>query len=88
MDSGALLIVFLKVALDVGTVAHLPHQRSLKRCGRIDAAVLEQMVHRDDFGDDRDVLSRVERHADLRQLDVEDRRRLGVEAGAVRADAS
>ena len=39
------------------------------------------MVHRDDLGDHRDVLAGIERDGDARDLDAEDRRRLGLEAG-------
>jgi hypothetical protein len=41
------------------------------------------MIHRDHFGDHRDVLSRIEKHFDLRQFNPENRRRLRVEAGPV-----
>src|SRR5262245_36719688 len=41
------------------------------------------MIHRDHFGHDRDVLSRIERDTNLGQLDVENRRDLRVEPGAV-----
>ena len=63
--------------------AHLLHQTLVESLGRIDAAVFEEMVHRDHFRDDRDVLARIERNANLRQLDFENRRHFGVEPGAI-----
>src|SRR5947208_915085 len=80
---GSLLIVFRKISQDVGGLTHLAHQPLVKSLGRIDAAVLQQVVEGDDFGDHGDVLPWIERDANLRELDVEDRRRHRVEARSV-----
>src|SRR5262249_26137532 len=77
------LIVLLQVLRHVPRCTHLAHQSFVEPLGGIDAAVLEQMVHRDDFRDDRDVLARVERHADFRKLDVQDRGHLSIETCAL-----
>src|SRR4051812_41089119 len=79
----SLLIVFCKISQHVSGLAHLAHQPLVESLGGIDSAVLQQMVEGDDFGDDCDVLPRIERDANLWQLDVEDRRRFRVEARSV-----
>src|SRR4051812_46605663 len=82
-EEASLLIVFLKVLLQVGTTAHLSHEPFIEALGGIDAAVLEQVVHGDDFGDHGDVLSRVERHAHHRDADIKDYLGVAVQARAV-----
>src|SRR4051812_10625522 len=82
--SAALLIVFLQVAPHFARRAHLLLKALVEALRRIDAAVFEQMIQSDDFGDDGNVLSRVERNADLGNLDVEDGRRLAIESRAIR----
>src|SRR3954464_2206670 len=66
------LIVFTQVLVDCRLVAHLLDQRLVEPLGRIDTAPLEKMVHGNDLGDDGDVLSRIERHGDLRDGDADD----------------
>src|SRR5687768_10883791 len=78
-----LLIVLLQVLAHVRRLAHAPHQPLVERVRGVHPAVAQQVVHRDHLGDHRDVLSRVERHADLRERDAEDLRRLAVEPRAV-----
>src|SRR5678815_2153951 len=79
----SLLIVFLEIARHVVSPAHLPHEPFVETFGGIHAAVLQQVIHRDHFGDHRDVFARVERHTHHRYVDVEDALRLAIETGAV-----
>src|SRR5439155_20198890 len=72
-----------QIAADFGCGAHCLHQTVIETLGRIDTAVLEQMVHRDHFGDDGDVLPRIEGDGDLRQGNVQDRGALAIQPGAV-----
>ena len=51
--------------------------------GGVDAAPLEQVMHRDHLGDHRDVLAGIERDRDPRQRDAEDVGRLAVEPRAL-----
>src|SRR3954471_20350743 len=83
MTKGELLIVLLQVAAHVGRRAHLLLEALVESRRRIHAAVLEQVIQRDHLGDHRDILARIERNADLRQLDVEDCGRLTIEARAI-----
>src|SRR5688500_3385195 len=82
-DDAGSLIVFLKVLPHFGRSAHFRDQALVEPLRRIDAAVLEQMIHRDHFADDRDVLARIQQHANLGQLDIENLRRLAVEPRAI-----
>src|SRR5215831_15642706 len=79
----SLLIVLLQICRHVQRSTRLAHQPLVESLRRVDAAVPEEMVHRDDFRDNRDVLARIERHANLGQLDVENRRGFGVQACAI-----
>src|SRR5437762_14080906 len=64
--SGTSLIVVLQIPGEVDARwAHLVQESRVECLCGVDAAVLEQMVHRDDFGDDRDVLAGIQWHADL-----------------------
>src|SRR5437867_6654752 len=78
-----LLIILLQVPSNLGCGAHRLEQTLVEALRSIDTAVLQQMIHRDHFGDNGDVLSRVEGHGDLREGDVEDRRSLAVETRSV-----
>src|SRR4051812_2916448 len=81
-DSGS-LNVFDQVLPNVNGFAHPADEALVERLGRIHAAVAQEMVHRDDFSDHGDVFPGVQEHLDLRQLDAEDRRRLGIEPRTV-----
>src|SRR5437868_14655918 len=59
------LIVFLQVLSHLGRVAHLLDQSLVETLGRINAAVFQQVVHRDDLADHRDVLAGIQQHARL-----------------------
>src|SRR5665647_859141 len=50
------LMVLAQVALYVGLVSHLLDERRVESLGGGDAADVEQMMHRDHFGDHGDVL--------------------------------
>src|SRR5688500_7930075 len=78
-----LLIVLHQVLAHVGLATHLRDQSIVEPFRRIDAAVAQQQVERDHLGEHGDVLARVERHADLRDLDLEDRGALEVEPRAL-----
>src|SRR5260370_36844595 len=67
------LIVLLEVLLDVGARAHPLEEPLVERPRRVHARVAQQVVHRDDFADDGEVLPRAEvavdqRHWNLQQL--------------------
>src|SRR2546423_3220102 len=87
--SGALLdlslMVFLQILANVVRCRsfHAPHQAVIERLGGVDAGVAQQVIKRDDLGDHGDVLSWVQENGDFRQLDVENRGGLNVEAGAL-----
>src|SRR6185503_16587618 len=57
----ALLIVTFEISGDIALPAHLTNQTLVEPFGGIDAAVFEEMVHRDHLGDNRDVLAGIER---------------------------
>src|SRR5258705_214958 len=77
------LIVLLEVLLQLTLFTHAADQPVVERVRRIDAAVAQQVIHRDHFADHRQVLARVQRNRDEGHLDVEDIGFLKVEAGAV-----
>src|SRR5258705_12217951 len=79
------LMVLTQVAIDLGLVAHLLDQRLVETLGGIDAAPLEEMMHRDHLGDHGDVLSRIEGNRDARDRHAKDGRRLAVESRALDA---
>src|SRR3990172_1348072 len=64
----ALLIVLGQVFAQLALFRHPLEQSGVERLGGVHPAVAQQMVHRDHFGNDRDVLPRVERHRDEREL--------------------
>src|SRR3972149_10808424 len=64
----ALLIVLGQVLAQLALFRHPLEQSGVERLGGVHPAVAQQMVHRDHFGNDRDVLPRVERHRDEREL--------------------
>src|SRR5262245_33855435 len=68
---GSLLIVLLKIPIHFFRCAHLLLEPFIELLGGIDAAVFQQVVHRDDLGDDRDVFAGIQRNANLGQRDVE-----------------
>src|SRR6266487_5514791 len=77
------LIVFLEILLELAAFGEALEQPVVERPRRIHAAVAQQVVHRDDLTDYRQVLSRVERHSDQRQRDLEHLSGLAVEPGAI-----
>src|SRR6267378_2382999 len=77
------LIVFLEVLLRRPFFAHAADQPVVEGVRRIDAAIAQQVVHREHFADHRQVLAGVQRHGKERQLDVEQLGFLTVESGAV-----
>src|SRR5512144_2276437 len=82
-SSVSLLIVFPKIHQDIRWFAHLTHEPLVESFGGIDSAVLQQMIQRDHFRDHRDVLSRIQRDAHLRELDVENARGFRLQARSV-----
>src|SRR5215203_496316 len=56
------LIVFHQVLPNVGCLAHASDEPFVERLGRVHAAVTQEMIHRDDFGDHGDVLPGVQEH--------------------------
>src|SRR5687768_15210170 len=78
-------MVFLQVLADVlrGSGFHLPDESRVENLGCVHPGISQQMVERDDFRDHRDVLSRVQKDGDLRQLDLENRRCLDVQTRAL-----
>src|SRR5439155_23579473 len=78
-----LLIILLQVPSNLGSGAHRLEQPLVEALCRIDAAVLQQMIHRDHFGDNRNVLSGIQGHGDLRERYVENRRPFAVQARAI-----
>src|SRR5690606_24059922 len=74
------LIILLEV---LGGTGYVVPEALVEERGRIHAGVFQQVVQRNHFGDYRDVLARVQRHDDAREIDAEDLGGLGVEAGAV-----
>src|SRR4029077_1406605 len=77
------LIVLLEIFLQLAALRHPLEQTVVERAGRIHAAVAEQVVHRDDLADHREVLAGVQRDRDHREGHVEHARRLAVDPGAV-----
>src|SRR5919206_588082 len=67
-----LLIVLLQVPVHLGRRVHVAKEALVEAFGRVDAAVAEEVVHRDDLRDDGDILPWVEVDGNLRQLDGED----------------
>src|SRR5512137_1291615 len=76
-------IVVLQVLPHPAPLLHAPDQPLVERGGDVDAGIAEEMHHRDDLGDHRDVLARVEGHHDLRHRDVQNHGLLPGEAGPV-----
>src|SRR5882757_5299455 len=81
--SGVLLIVFLEIVLHLALVAHTPDEPLVEGGRGVHAGVAQQVIHRDDFANDREVLAGVERHRHQRQRHVEQLRVLLIEPGAV-----
>src|SRR5438552_2826014 len=77
------LIVLLEVLLELAPLRHPLEEAFVEVLRRIHAAVAQQVVHRHHLTDYREILARVERHGDERQRDVEQLRRLPVEAGTI-----
>src|SRR5260370_39441656 len=77
------LIVLLEVLLDVGARADPLEELLVERRRRVHARVAQQLVQRDDFAADGDVLPRVEGDGDQRHWNLQQRRLLAIEAGAV-----
>src|SRR3989454_5037046 len=61
------LIVLLEVLLQLALLGHAADEALVEGLGRIHSAVPQQVVHRHDLADHREVLARVERHGDERQ---------------------
>src|SRR5687768_9262552 len=76
------LIIFLEILANRGGLGglHPLHEALVERFGGIHAAVAQEVVHRDHFGDDSDVLAGIEWNEDLRQLHAEDGRRGAIES--------
>src|SRR6185503_4965917 len=77
------LIVLLEVLLHRAFFAHAADQPFVEVLRRIDAAVAQQVVHRDHLTDHGQVLAGVQRDRDERQLGVEQLGFLQIEPGAV-----
>src|SRR5688500_2487607 len=73
------LMVLTEVPADLGLVAHLLDEGFVEALGRIDAAPLEKMVHRDHLGDDGDVLARIQGNGDAWRRHAENVGRLAIE---------
>src|SRR5258708_4444682 len=80
-------IVFTEIAADGRLVAHLSDERLVEPLGRVDTAPLQQMMHRDDFGDHGDVLAGIEMNGNARNGDTENVRVLVVQSGTVHVGA-
>src|SRR5213592_591155 len=77
------LIVFLEILQHFAALGHAVEQPLVELPRGVDAAVAQQMVHRHDLADHRQVLAGVERHRDQGQRHVQEPGRLAVQAGAV-----
>src|SRR5712692_1540277 len=77
------LIIFLEIRLQLPLLGHAPDQAVVERLRRVYAAVAQQVRHRHDLADHRQVLARVERHRHERQPHLQDLRLLAFDAGAV-----
>src|SRR5690606_19733025 len=82
--SGFSLIVFGEVLPHVGGGAHASYETLVERFGGIYPAEAQEMIHGDDFRHNGDVLPRVERDGDARDLHVENLRGRSVEPRAIR----
>src|SRR5690606_39354966 len=69
--SAGSLMVLLQVAANVNRLLHAGNQAIVECMSRIHARVLQEMIHRDHLGYHGDVLARVERHGDERDIDTE-----------------
>src|SRR5206468_4650860 len=79
----ASLIVLLEVLQHLAPLGHAVEQPLVELPRGVDAAVAQQMVHRHDLADHRQVFAGVERHRDEGQRHVQEPGRLAVQAGAV-----
>src|ERR1041385_221428 len=84
LASSPLLIDLFEVFPDFGRGAHLLLEPLVEARRRIHSAVFQQVIQRDHLGDHGDVLARIEVDANLRNLDVENHGRFGVESGPLR----
>src|SRR5438105_15956149 len=74
------LMVFLEIFANVvgRSGLHAADQSLIECLGGVDARLAKQMVHRDDFGHHRDVLTGVQVNRDLGQLHIKNSRRFEV----------
>src|SRR5690348_1574036 len=79
----ASFVIFLEIPPDFGRTPHRLHQALVEAFGRIYSTVLQQVVHRDHLGDDRNILSGIQRHHDLRHGDVQNRRAITIQTRAI-----
>src|SRR5687767_2899524 len=85
LSGAGLLVIFLQVLPDVARRG-LPHptdQALVEDFGRIDPGVAEQVVERNDFGDDGDVLSGIQRNGDQGDVDAQNRRCFSIESRSI-----
>src|SRR5687768_13847638 len=77
-----LFVIFLQIFPDVPrrSLAHSSDESLVEHLCRIYPGISEQVIEGDHFGDDGDVLSRIERDSDERNVDAKDCRRIGVES--------
>src|SRR5687768_4268041 len=78
-----LLIVLHEILPRVAGLFHPVHEALIERLRRILPVILEQVVHRDDLGDHRDVFSGTQVHRDLGQFDAGYRPDLAFESRAL-----
>src|SRR5256885_76584 len=79
------LMIFLEIFANVVSRRgfHAVDKSLIKCLGGVDARVAKQVIHRDDFGHHRDVLTGVEVNRNLGQLYIKNSGCLEVEAGAL-----
>src|SRR2546425_6015504 len=75
-------MIFLEIFANVvrGSSLHSVNEPLVEYLGGVDSRVAKQMIQRDDFGNDGDVLARIQEYRYPRQLDVQYRRSFDVEA--------
>src|ERR1700693_1341190 len=84
-ESPALFMIFLEVFANVGggRCLHSLDEAVIECFRSVEAGVAEEMIERNDLGNDSDVLPGIQEYRDLRKLHLEHRGRLHIETGSL-----